>query len=145
MERRVGPLPLTLCAWYEIVGSVDFTGSHPDWPDGFRRGYADPLVVFPGIDALEYDEESWYRERYEFVIAPDEYHKENVSGGSPYSIPLPDPSGDGLLIHERHKTTFVDYLRTCFRWGSFPGWDQLATADRPQALLDRLTHDLLPI
>ena len=26
IEERAGPLPLSLCAWYEIVGSVDFTG-----------------------------------------------------------------------------------------------------------------------
>jgi hypothetical protein len=28
-ERRAGPLPLSLRAWYEVVGEVNFMGSHP--------------------------------------------------------------------------------------------------------------------
>ena len=47
VESRVGPLPLSLCAWYQIVGSVDFTGSHPDWPEELTGAYPDPLVVHP--------------------------------------------------------------------------------------------------
>src|SRR6266571_8166055 len=33
LERLTGPLPLALEAWCETVGSVNFTGKHPDWPD----------------------------------------------------------------------------------------------------------------
>jgi hypothetical protein len=28
-EREIGPIPLSLRAWYEVVGLVDFAGSHP--------------------------------------------------------------------------------------------------------------------
>jgi hypothetical protein len=33
VERRVGLLPLSLRAWYEVVGSVNLMGSHPDFGD----------------------------------------------------------------------------------------------------------------
>ena len=145
MERRVGPLPLSLCAWYEIVGSVDFTGSHPDWPEDLTGGYPDPLFISPAGYALEYDEENWYREEYRLNIAPDAYHKEDVSGGPPYTIRVPDTAMDAPLVDESHETTFVDYLRICFRWGGFPGWSVLDEDERRRALLGELSAGLLAI
>jgi len=143
VESRVGPLPLSLCAWYQIVGSVDFTGSHPDWPEELTGAYPDPLVVHPSSYILGYDEENWHREEYGLCIAPDGYHKEDVSGGPPYTIMLPNPAIDAPLENDRHATTFVDYLRICVRWGAFPGWERLAGNDRRSALLDQLTQGLL--
>jgi hypothetical protein len=158
IEDRVGPIPLSLCAWYEIVGSVDFTGSHPNWTEGLIEvhknpdesaderlicAYPDPLVVYPGRYTLAYDEENWYREAYRLDLAPDEYHKEDVSGGPPYTIRLPNPAVDAPLEHERHGTSFVDYLRTCFRWGGFPGWERLADDNVRRAILAELAKDLL--
>src|SRR5262245_34687826 len=42
LEQRLGPLPLSLRAFWLEVGSVDFVGAHRLWPP-----MADPLVVFP--------------------------------------------------------------------------------------------------
>ena len=40
-------------AWYEVGGSVDLIGFHPDWPDV----YTDPLVIYPiGVTFDEYQE-----------------------------------------------------------------------------------------
>jgi hypothetical protein len=145
IENRVGPLPLSVCAWYEIVGSVDFIGRHPDSPEALTGQFTDPLFVFPGSYVLKYKEDNWYREEYPLRLAPDEYHKEDVSGGPPYTIWLPNAAIDTPLENERHHTTFVDYLLMCFRWGAFPGWDRLEANKRRSELHRELTRDLVAI
>jgi len=124
---------------------VDFTGSHPDWPEELTGAYPDPLLVIPSCEILAYDEENRYREAYRLCIAPDEYGKEDVSGGAPYTIVLPNPAIDAPLDNEGHETTFVDYLRIYFRWGTFPGWEGLARDNRRSTLLGQLTQGLLDI
>ncbi len=76
-------------------------------------------------------------------IAPDEWHKYDISGCGGYDIAVPNPSADARLLTERHRTTFVSYLRLCFRYAGFPKLDQVDPALLPE--LPELTHDLLPI
>ena len=54
---------------------------------------------------------------------PDDLHKADTSGGDPYEIAVPDPRADAELLNERHGLFFVDYLRLCFRFGGFPGYE----------------------
>ena len=76
-----------MALWQE-VGAVGLVGMHPRWPDGL-----DPLVVDPPEGALSFlfDEEGdagetqgsgWFA-----GLAPDDLHKDNVSGGDPYGAP----------------------------------------------------------
>jgi hypothetical protein len=64
---------------------------------------------------------------------------------------VPNDGIDGQLLWERHLTTFVNYLRICFRWGGFPGWDRgaldgWAVPPGPApALLGELASSLLPL
>jgi hypothetical protein len=62
---------------------------------------------------------------------------------------LPDNGVDGLLLWEPHQTTFVNYLRICFRFGGLPGWDARDGATRPTVrrppVLAELAAALLPI
>jgi len=151
-ERLVGgPLPLSLRAWYEEVGTVDFRGHHPDWPS---HGYPDALVSIPLAFSLEDyverrdDPEFWrFRQEHyvEWCFAPDYFHKDDTSGGMPYSLIIPSDAADTELLFEPHETTFVGYLRTCFTWAGCPGWDgqgrgEYATThygeSPPSALLD---------
>jgi hypothetical protein len=125
LEAQAGPLPLSLAAYWQEVGSVDLVGMHPAWPDGL-----DPLVVYPpeGALALLFDEvgEEDKAEGFEWFagLAPGDLHKDNVSGGDPYGVRLPDPSADFLFLYERHGLLFVPYLRLAIlRWGGFPGLD----------------------
>ncbi|MGO9262401.1 MAG: DUF6745 domain-containing protein [Bryobacteraceae bacterium] len=125
LDELAGPVPLSLAAFYEIVGSVDLMGYHPAISPPDSRGYflPDPLVIFP-LDAmlLEYDELS--EANYgRITLAPDAYHKADFSGGAPYEMALPDARADGELLNERHKLFFVDYLRLVFRHGGFPGYE----------------------
>ncbi len=120
----IGVFPLSLRVFWEVVGSVDFTGYHPLWPR-----FSDPLILFP-VESIDGDYPSW-REGveagdieagpFEVAIAPDYFHKDNISGGAPYSMRVPNDAIDGILEYERHETTLVDYLRICFRYGGFPG------------------------
>jgi len=151
LEQHVGPLPLSLRAWYEIIGSVNFIGSHPEWDP---RAHVDPLVVDPLKFALE-EEVAWEESVAEYgseemapyavPIAPDEYHKAEVKGAPQnkvaiYAIAMPSATADAILGEEPHHTTFVNYLRTCFRWGGFPGFEHVQR--RPKKELAYLTKDL---
>jgi hypothetical protein len=103
LEKKAGVLPLSLRAFYEIVGSVDLLGFHPSLapkPGENRGPCPDPLVVFAPEDVLQDIEAS---DEYEdddgrhVIIAPDELHKAETSGGSPYEIAVPCLDADGVL------------------------------------------------
>ena len=139
LEQRAGPLPISLVAFWQEVGTVDLVGMHPLWPDGL-----DPLVVYEPEGAIS-DLDNWEllveegeedgSGRFEASLAPDDLHKDNISGGNPYSVALPDPSADFVLLNERHGLLFVPYLRLAIlRWGGFPGLD--GRTDRFEVLGD---------
>lgn len=130
VEAKVGPLPLSLRAFYDVVGTVDLTQSWDQlvqwWPEK-RRGAAselevlgefDPLVVEP----LRLDANEGARRPNWFFIAPDEFHKANYSGGENYHVALPDPSAD-FPIHGMYDIDefFVPYLRATLANGGFRG------------------------
>ena len=152
LEKNAGVLPLSLRAFYEIVGSVDLLGFHPSLaPKPEQNAGApcpDPLVVFgledvmQDLEASDGDEDEDDDERY-IIIAPDELHKAETSGGSPYEIHVPCLDADAVLENERHDLSFVSYLRLCFEWGGFPGY---AGSDLGLPLeIEDLKRDLLPI
>ena len=120
LEAEAGPLPLSLVAFWQEVGSVDFVGMHREWGNGL-----DPLVVIQpqGTLSLLYEEDD---EDIEWFggLAPDDVHKDNESGGDPYGVALPDPSADFVFLNESHNLLFVPYLRmSILRWGGLPGLD----------------------
>ena len=121
LEAEAGPLPLSLMAFWQEVGAVDLVGRHAAWPDGL-----DPLVIDPpeGALALLYDEGEDEGQRMFAGLAPDDLHKDNVSGGDPYGLRLPNPSADFMFLYERHGLLFIPYLRLAIlKWGGFPGLD----------------------
>jgi hypothetical protein len=135
LKTEAGPLPISLVAFWQEVGAVDWVGMHPAWPDGL-----DTLVVDPPEGALSYlDEEG---EGIFVGLAPDDLHKDNTSGGDPYGLELPNPAADFLFMYERHDLLFVPYLRLAIlRWGGFPGLEGRGINFDP---LDTLVADLEP-
>jgi hypothetical protein len=124
LEKKAGALPLSLRAFYEVVGSVDFTGSHPSLTPPTGSVCPDPLVIFPLEDVLAYLEEmDGDDDDIRLMLAPDDIHKAGQSGGEPYEMAAPDARADGELLNERHELPFVDYLRLAFRFGGFPGYE----------------------
>lgn len=156
LQESFGPLPLTLLSWVRHVGDVWLVGTHPQYP---ASASADPLVI--EVEGLRYPGEPirrYFKGRHEvwrgwaaqdpaaaglFVLplAPDRLHKDNVSGGPPYGIILPDGSADGLFVGET-TMPFVSYLNWVFRNGGFP-WP--TPPDNQWLLKQALARDLLPL
>lgn len=128
VDAEYGPLPLSLRAFYDVVGAVSLTGSHPllSWRAGdpdfpVKPVLTDPLRVDPlGSALVEFEEE----ERHDvFAFAPDRFHKHNMSGGEALGVRLPCHDADAVIEGEQHRLKFVDYLRLSFLYGGFSGFD----------------------
>lgn len=156
IEDIAGFVPLSIKSFMSIVGSVNLTGYFPELDEhGNEWGeeiLPDPLVFEYPLKYFRSTFNSWSLDVSEFGIeeigefllefAPDEYHKENISGGAPYSIKLPNSGIDTFVENEWHKTAFVEYLRDCFHWGGFPG---LCRASHPPyEQIRMLTQRLIP-
>ncbi len=156
LEEVAGTLPLSLRAFYEEVGGVNFVGDWPEtWYDWQVEQGIDPLRVESLEDALEACK-GWRQwatypggervrpdEPCPVPIAPDHDLKYNISGTGAYEILVPNAGADAPLLLEWHNTTFVNYLRICLRWAGFPG---LELAPHPPLRdIEQLTRDLLPI
>jgi hypothetical protein len=74
-------------------------------------------------------------------LAPDRIMKNNVSGGPPYGVIVPDSCADGLFVGET-TMPFVSYLNWVFRNGGFP-WP--TAPDNQWQLKRTLAKDLLPL
>jgi hypothetical protein len=139
LEKATGTLPISLRAFYEIVGSVDWAGKHASLLPAGRRVCPDPLVVFPIEAALETAAYFSDQERKWILIAPDALMKAETSGGDPYQVEVPNAAADAMLRFECHRLHFVEYLRLAFRFGGFPGYEGI---EYPPAELAELRADL---
>jgi hypothetical protein len=101
----------------------------------------DPLYVEPLEWAMDDLERSGAHGALE--IAPDEHLKYRIGGSGSYWVEVPNAPADAPLRDEWHPTTFVGYLRLCFRWGGFPGLE--CKARRPGEEVAYFTDGLLPI
>lgn len=144
LTDKFGPLPLALDVFYRTLGSLDLTpardynyGEVSLEEDGIWLIALDPLQVESATNfeflVEEYIEQDEDDEPFELSFCPDFLHKQDISGGMPYSIQLPPATPQDALdppvLWERHELTFVNYLRYCFRWGGFPGLDILELKD----------------
>lgn len=126
IESQVGTIPSALKAFYREIGSVNFCGHHPEW---HGCDYPDPLVIYPPEAAIsqldEYlddreEHDKWYG-GFRIPIAPDYYHKEDVSGGMWYGVAVPAVASDPPLLEEHHNTTLLGYINLSMNWGGFLG------------------------
>ena len=137
-EELVGAIPLSVRAFWSEVGAVNLVGAHPHWEELFQQYMVggleppnlDPLFV-EGLSEHLLDlyayERSQGAELFPLPLAPDAYHKYNISGSGGYEIALPDASADAPLLNEWHDTTFVNYLRVCLHYGGLPGLQHIST------------------
>lgn len=151
LEETFGAVPMALSSWVRIVGDVWLVGTHPKWE---VSASADPLVVeveqtrYSGHDVRPYllDELEQWRESpdgrpFQLPVAPDHLHKENVSGGPPYGIVLPDGCADAHIVTS-NGMPFVSYLQSVFNRGGFPLW----SGDKRQwSVTHTLASDLKPL
>jgi hypothetical protein len=127
--------PVLLPTWsgFHPLKPLPMDLRHLDWAEQYRVSGGDPKFVLclAGNLFSKYnsDEKPW-RDDWVMVGLPQagaDAHLFGLYGGdSPWD-----------------ESTFIGYLRECFRWGGFPGWARLAS--RPTEDLAFLTHDLLPL
>jgi hypothetical protein len=149
VERLTGEMPLSLRAWYQTVGAVNLAGSHPELAP--RRVESDPLFVAPlqfvQDFGLAWDEDHAGEEEPPSFQLPLSPHRVAKAGGMTdaplYTVTLPNAGMDAVMNNEPHCLQFVDYLRTSFEWGGFPGYaDRSLPAPR---LLASLREGLLAL
>lgn len=129
LERRFGPVPMTLSSWIRIVGDVWLVGTHPRWP---TSSAGDPFVFEVGWDryapgmvrtSIEVEFAEWQdsgrEDPFTLSVSPDRLHKQNVSGGDPYGVVLPDRRADGTML-AGEAVSMVTCLRSVFAAGGFP-------------------------
>ena len=156
IEAFYGILPISLRAFYEVVGAINFVGtpfSRPKWP-GLEDGI-DPLYV-TSADLNFKPEGHFFSEYYDMGwvgISPDFCHKYYTSGVGWEGVMIADLNVDTPLMFEGEPLevedrvlTFVRYLRYALQGGGFlnflPGYEPDAM---PVGDLAFLTKDLLPI
>ena len=125
IETKAGTLPLTLKVFWENIGGICLVGRYDTWPE-----HSDQLVAASVNDNIE-ELEDWIEMKKEddefkdapfmLYISPDDYHKDNVSGGQWYNIEIPCDTVDAIVHDLPNETTFVNYLRTAFDAKGFPG------------------------
>jgi hypothetical protein len=160
LERKGLFLPISLQAWLTEVGRVNLMGSHPKWPNpGYlfkgipkpvKAWCTDPLVVEVRPDLIPSHLSEWQLRRqlvafdngadFQITVAPDEFHKANLSGGDSYQIQCSRPAVDAIVLNERHCLTFMAYLRYSLEWGGFPGFELIE--DPPMEFLNQLRAGL---
>lgn len=156
LEQRVGPLPLSLHAAYEIIGSCNFCGSHPEWdnpaclalPGLEQEGttevwLTDPLTLFPLDLGLQRSIGRAGGEPFALPVSPDAHSKAGYSGGPPCEITVPCDDADARLAGDRHELYFVDHLRLALEHGGFPGFASISGA--PRSMIDALVEGIAPI
>lgn len=158
ITQSVGPLPLSVRMWYEVIGSVCLLGTHPHLAfqvssplqSGQRPFLSDPLTIYP-LSLLVRDLDEWSGgdrlddETYFLALAPDADHKANLSGAE-YGIIIPNDVADAPLLGTPYNATFIEYLRRAISYGGFPGLSLLDHNDPsfPHNELAILTKDVIP-
>lgn len=154
-ELTGGPIPPTLLAFWRVVGGVNWVWDYDSEERPPNLGFDLPLEEYDAlcVDApwvITYLFDEWIDHKnvgyddLKIDLAPDFWHKANISGGSAYCVKVPFFGADPLFADERHELPFLDYLRLAFRWGGFPGLDRHAARRDVQEFVKRFTKDVLP-
>ena len=104
--------------------------------------YPDPIVILPIEDAVgelsDYDRDQQEYTRafggFRFPIAPDAFHKADVSGGMWYKIPFfPQPLPPDPIVSDIPYAvkTLSEYLTFALNWGGFPGLSKVDAHNWP--------------
>ena len=128
-----GKIPLSLKLFYKIAGTYNLAWDYESQPHLLWEE-ADPLQITSLDDLVDYvnsdDWKEYLRDSLEYdeneipalELSADYLHKDNVSGGLPYSLQITQKdSVDALFLNEPNETTFINYLRICTENCGFSG------------------------
>jgi hypothetical protein len=152
-------LPPSLRAFWTVVGGIDWVWNYnreenpPDLGVALPMPEMDPLCV-DGAGAAVHVFDTWEEQRdqpdpdliepFDLDLAPDAFHKANISGGPPYGVELPFFGADPLFANEPHRLSFVDYLRLSFHWAGFPGLETHADREDVRRFVETFGQGLEP-
>lgn len=157
-EFAGSPLPLSLRAFWEVVGGINFvwdydSGAAPSLGVDLPMDQMDPVCVdspqtvthlFDGWEEQLVGVDPELADPLDLSLAPDFLHKANISGGGPYGVVLPFLGADPVFDNEAHRLPFVDYLRLCFRWAGFPLLERHASRPDVRRFLESMGEGLEP-
>lgn len=114
--EEIGYVPLSLKFFYKIVGSCNFAWDYNANEEIPWEG-ADPIQINPIADVLSEATQFEFDDQPPGLqVSADYYHKDNISGGQPYSVELTEtPQVDSRFLDEEHETTFIGYLRIAMK------------------------------
>jgi hypothetical protein len=142
LERRIGPLPIALRAFYETVGSVSLVGSYPGLSTYVKP--ADPRARLSACRAI-----------YERHIGPlPLFPPPNAAGGPPTADPVAQLKAAGIVLPPesvelmqetaRLRQAFADLARGPVNEGGRVGSDGIGPSERDerrhQLALDLYRH-----
>jgi len=152
-----GQVPYSLKLFYKIVGTCNFGWDYENRPELFWE-YADPIQITSLDDLVSYVTEGDWKEYLSeelagnytphpyIELAADYYHKDNVSGGLPYSIQITKaPCIDSLFLNEPNGTNFINYLRICMENCGFSRITEPAYENDYQEFFDKVKPQLKKI
>lgn len=137
IEQSVGPVPLVLRGWFEIVGSVNLIGTHPSLTPGDASILADPLVFMSPREIIR-ELSGEPIEPLRLPIFSSASSKAGYSSGGELCA-LHMGRGMDATIDTEPPQSFIKYLRHSLQWAGFPG---LANTHLP--MLEQLRAGLLP-
>ena len=130
LVKPFGFLPLTFLEFYKTMPGVNLI-----MDDRFQMEYpySDPLYIDTVENILDVCSDGSWEELMEenedeglpvyLYISPDNYHKDNVSGGEAYGIEISKVQKvDGRVFNTPYgELSLIQYLNTCFRSAGFLG------------------------
>ncbi len=155
--KPFGYVPLSLQYFYKIVGGVNFIWDF-ETNENFMWNMADPIQIYSLDSVVEVVTGQYWKEEiqeyiedknfgYAFIeLSPDDLHKDNVSGGSPYAIKINRKQKvDAEFINEPNETSFINYLRICFEHCGFMGLEKLNGNDEYDDFVNKVNPQLKKI
>lgn len=133
LEKIVGaPLPLSLRAFWEVVGSIDLTEEDAA-SSSEGLGAHDPLLIAPPKLVLSLVKDRADEEKRlpaalrqpirDLIVGLDPKTKadEDAPNDAPYTLTIEGSRADAVLRQGDREMTFVSYLREAIPAGGFPG------------------------
>ena len=108
---------------------MNFIGTHPTLDPTDGTVATDPLVVYGLDEAIVASDEDEDDDEGRPRLSPSRpmiCTRRTRAAATRTRLRFPTSRADGELLNERHSLFFVDYLRLCFRFGGFPGYDGVA-------------------
>jgi hypothetical protein len=134
-EKSSHAIPHALRAFYDVIGSIEFTGRPPvswtgcEYPDPISLAPADPTYMRAELEAWNEGCYS-FSDHFCFQTAGDYIHKAGFSGGD-YLIVFDDENDPQFCGEAPAIMRFTEYLRLCDEWGGFPGLRRCANHTWP--------------